>query len=330
LRRPRPRRPRRRRPRPRLRGDAVRGAAAPFLAQRSKRARPAARSARSAPASSSSAGSARRPTRRTRSRHGIRAASPSRTRSRAGRHPSAGPTAARSATPRPAPPWTMLELPGGYVAHAESLSDPLPLRRAAQRRRGADPRRAPRAVVLAAARGRVIGASPATACAVVAQWARAEEFLLHHADARFPESGAGPDGLPHRGHCGLVKNAAARWAARVEHDHQQVLLGRALRRATADPRPRGRAACARPRRRGSSSASTEHSCSCPPSCAGRCTFIRAARAGCHAGRAAARRPRRLAAPPAGAGATPSPSRWPGLPAPISLDMQRRDSSPRGT
>jgi hypothetical protein len=80
--------------------------------------------------------------------------------------------------------------------------------------------------------GGLTGAGPATACAIVAQWARAEEFLLHHADARFPESAPGPDGLPHRGHCGLVKNRGRTVGGSVEHDHQQILLSAA---AFAEP-----------------------------------------------------------------------------------------------
>lgn len=72
--------------------------------------------------------------------------------------------------------------------------------------------------------GGLPGADPATASALLAQWAHAEEWLLHHADASFPESGPGADGRMHRGHCGLVKNRGRRVGGSVEHDHQQVLL----------------------------------------------------------------------------------------------------------
>ena len=67
--------------------------------------------------------------------------------------------------------------------------------------------------------GGLIGADAATAAAIVAQLARAEEWLLHHADAQYPQSGPG-----HRGHVGLIKNRGRTVGGSVEHDHQQVLL----------------------------------------------------------------------------------------------------------
>ncbi|MGQ0551733.1 MAG: hypothetical protein ACT4PU_00770 [Planctomycetota bacterium] len=67
--------------------------------------------------------------------------------------------------------------------------------------------------------GGLIGAEPATAAALFAQLARAGEWLLHHADAQYPESGEG-----HRGHVGLVKNRGRTVGGSVEHDHQQLML----------------------------------------------------------------------------------------------------------
>ncbi|MCB9899516.1 MAG: hypothetical protein H6825_16035 [Planctomycetes bacterium] len=62
-------------------------------------------------------------------------------------------------------------------------------------------------------------AGRATSVALLAQLARAEEFLLHGADERFPESGEG-----HRGHVSVVKNHGRRVGGSVAHDHQQILL----------------------------------------------------------------------------------------------------------
>lgn len=67
--------------------------------------------------------------------------------------------------------------------------------------------------------GGLIGADAATAAALFAQLARAEDWLLHHADARYPESGDG-----HRGYVGVIKNRGRTVGGSVEHDHQQVLL----------------------------------------------------------------------------------------------------------
>lgn len=72
--------------------------------------------------------------------------------------------------------------------------------------------------------GGLVGADADTAAALLAQLARAEDFLLHHAGADYPRSGCGPDGLPHRGHAGLIKNRGRRVGGSVEHDHQQLLL----------------------------------------------------------------------------------------------------------
>ncbi len=76
--------------------------------------------------------------------------------------------------------------------------------------------------------GGLIGADAQTAAALFAQWAAAEEWLLHHADGRYPESGAG-----HRGHVGLIKNRGRTVGGSVEHDHQQLLL---VDRPFAEPR----------------------------------------------------------------------------------------------
>lgn len=67
--------------------------------------------------------------------------------------------------------------------------------------------------------GGLIGAEAGTAAAIFGQLARAEEWLLHHADAQYPDSGGG-----HRGHVGLIKNRGRTVGGSVEHDHQQVLL----------------------------------------------------------------------------------------------------------
>ncbi len=63
------------------------------------------------------------------------------------------------------------------------------------------------------------GADAATAAALLRHLAHAEEFLLHHAPADYPDRGDG-----HRGHVGVVKNRGRRVGGSVEHDHQQVLL----------------------------------------------------------------------------------------------------------
>lgn len=68
--------------------------------------------------------------------------------------------------------------------------------------------------------GGLIGADAATASAIFGQLARAEEWLLHHADAQYPESSEG-----HRGFVGLIKNRGRTVGGSVEHDHQQLLLG---------------------------------------------------------------------------------------------------------
>ena len=67
--------------------------------------------------------------------------------------------------------------------------------------------------------GGLPGADAATALALLAQLARAEEWLLHHAGPEYPESGDG-----HRGHVGVIKNRGRRVGGSVEHDHQQILL----------------------------------------------------------------------------------------------------------
>ncbi|MHC5212036.1 MAG: hypothetical protein ACYTG2_15060 [Planctomycetota bacterium] len=67
--------------------------------------------------------------------------------------------------------------------------------------------------------GGLIGADAATAAALFAQLARAEEWLLHHADEHYPQTGEG-----HRGHVGIIKNRGRTVGGSVEHDHQQVLL----------------------------------------------------------------------------------------------------------
>ncbi len=72
--------------------------------------------------------------------------------------------------------------------------------------------------------GGLIGADGPTAAALLAQLARAEDFLLHRSGAEFPPSGVGADGLAHRGHAGLIKNRGRRVGGSVEHDHQQILL----------------------------------------------------------------------------------------------------------
>jgi hypothetical protein len=63
--------------------------------------------------------------------------------------------------------------------------------------------------------GGLVGADAATAAALFAQLARAEAFLLR---------GGGDEGLPHRGHVGIIKNRGRRVGGSVEHDHQQLLL----------------------------------------------------------------------------------------------------------
>ena len=72
--------------------------------------------------------------------------------------------------------------------------------------------------------GGFVGAEAPVAAALLEQLARAEEFLLHNSGADYPLSGTGPDGLPHRGHAGLIKNRGRRVGGSVEHDHQQLLL----------------------------------------------------------------------------------------------------------
>jgi hypothetical protein len=72
--------------------------------------------------------------------------------------------------------------------------------------------------------GGLVGANGAVAAALLSQLACAEGFLLHEAGPEYPESGAGPDGLPHRGHAGFIKNRGRRVGGSVEHDHQQLLL----------------------------------------------------------------------------------------------------------
>lgn len=73
--------------------------------------------------------------------------------------------------------------------------------------------------------GGLRGADPSTAAAILAQLARAEEFLLHAAPAHYPDSGDG-----HRGWASTIKNRGRRVGGSVEHDHQQILLS-ALRPA---------------------------------------------------------------------------------------------------
>lgn len=124
---------------------------------------------------------------------------------------------------RTCPAADVLELPGGDAAWLTPNLYPIVYPFAP------GPARAPRGLHLvhwSSLRhdGGLSGADPRTAAAIVAQWARAEEWLLHHADASFPESGAGDDGRMHRGHCGLVKNRGRRVGGSVEHDHQHVLL----------------------------------------------------------------------------------------------------------
>ncbi len=67
--------------------------------------------------------------------------------------------------------------------------------------------------------GGLVGADRSCAAAIVRQAARAEEFLLHHADAHFPDTGEG-----HRGHVAYIKNRGRRVGGSVEHDHQQLML----------------------------------------------------------------------------------------------------------
>jgi hypothetical protein len=67
--------------------------------------------------------------------------------------------------------------------------------------------------------GGLIGAEPAVATAIFEQLVRAEEWLLHHADDHYPETGEG-----HRGHAGVIKNRGRTVGGSVEHDHQQILL----------------------------------------------------------------------------------------------------------
>ena len=67
--------------------------------------------------------------------------------------------------------------------------------------------------------GGLPGADAATAAALLAQLARAEEWLLHNAGPDYPASGDG-----HRGHVGVIKNCGRRVGGSVEHDHQQILL----------------------------------------------------------------------------------------------------------
>ncbi len=62
-------------------------------------------------------------------------------------------------------------------------------------------------------------AGRALAVALMAQLARAEEFLLHEAGAPFPETGEG-----HRGWMLLLKNHGRRVGGSVQHDHQQLAL----------------------------------------------------------------------------------------------------------
>ncbi|MHC4845420.1 MAG: hypothetical protein ACYTCU_04570 [Planctomycetota bacterium] len=70
--------------------------------------------------------------------------------------------------------------------------------------------------------GGLIGADAATAAALLRHLAAAEEFLLHHADETYPDSGEG-----HRGHVGVIKNRGRGVGGSVEHDHQQILLSSA-------------------------------------------------------------------------------------------------------
>lgn len=71
--------------------------------------------------------------------------------------------------------------------------------------------------------GGLAGADDATAAALIQHLARAEEFLLHHAPADYPDRGDG-----HRGHVGIVKNRGRRVGGSVRHDHQQILLSAAV------------------------------------------------------------------------------------------------------
>jgi hypothetical protein len=67
--------------------------------------------------------------------------------------------------------------------------------------------------------GGLIGADAPTAAALLRHLAAAEEFLLHHADDSYPDTGEG-----HRGHVGVIKNRGRGVGGSVEHDHQQILL----------------------------------------------------------------------------------------------------------
>jgi len=124
------------------------------------------------------------------------------------------------------PAADVAELPGGDVAWLTPNLYPILYPFPSAPRGGAPPLHGLHLVQWSSLRhdGGLTGADAATAAAIVAQWSRAEEFLLHHADARFPLSGEGADGRPHRGFCGLVKNRGRRVGGSVEHDHQQVLL----------------------------------------------------------------------------------------------------------
>ena len=124
------------------------------------------------------------------------------------------------------PAADVAELPGGDVAWLTPNLYPILYPFAATPHGAAPPLHGVHLVQWSSLRhdGGLTGADAAGAAAIVAQWSAAEEFLLHHADAGFPVSGAGADGLPHRGHCGLVKNRGHRVGGSVEHDHQQALL----------------------------------------------------------------------------------------------------------
>ncbi len=63
------------------------------------------------------------------------------------------------------------------------------------------------------------GADGPVAAALLAQLARAEEWLLHEAGPPFAPSGDG-----HHGHVGVIKNKGRAVGASVDHDHQQILL----------------------------------------------------------------------------------------------------------
>ena len=80
--------------------------------------------------------------------------------------------------------------------------------------------------------GGLPGADDATAAALLQQLARAEEFLLHHAPADYPDRGDG-----HRGHAAIVKNRGRKVGGSVEHDHQQILL--TAQQPAEPPRARG-------------------------------------------------------------------------------------------